>query len=234
MAEVARGVASPTLVGHRLGSGQRLTAFHERVLAEELTIARSDGAARLAPALSEARVDLNPHQVEAAAFALDSLPRGGCVLADEVGLGKTIEAGLVIAQLIAEGQRRILVICPASLRAQWQIELEEKFALRCPILDGRTSRATTPAWKQDAPVICSLQFAASRGHSLSGVPWDLVVIDEAHRLRNSYRRSHKTGQALRRALKGRAKLLLTATPLQNNLLELYWLVGFLDEQIFVP
>ena len=234
LAEVARGVTSAPLAGFRLGTGRHLTAFHERVLAEQLSLARSDGAQRLAPALSEARVDLNPHQVEAAAFALDSISHGGCVLADEVGLGKTIEAGLVIAQLLAEGQRHILVICPASLRAQWQLELQDKFGLACPILDGRTSRSTTPAWKQEAPVICSLQFAASRARSLPSVPWDLVVIDEAHRLRNSYRGSHKTGQALRRALKGRPKLLLTATPLQNNLLELFGLMGLLDEQILGP
>ena len=118
LAGVARGVTSAPLAGFRLGTGRRLTPFHERVLAEQLSLARADGAQRLAPALSEARVDLNPHQVEAAAFALDSLWRGGCVLADEVGLGKTIEAGLVIAQLLAEGQRHILVICPASLRAR--------------------------------------------------------------------------------------------------------------------
>ena len=103
MAGVARGISSAPLAGFRLGTGRRLTAFHERVLAEELSLARSDGAQRLAPALSEARVDLNPHQVEAAAFALDSLSRGGCVLADEVGLGKTIEAGMVLKEYMLRG-----------------------------------------------------------------------------------------------------------------------------------
>src|SRR5262249_52908978 len=136
LAGVAREGTSAPLAGFRLGTGRRLTVFPERGLAEELSLARSDGAERLAPPPSEARVDLNPHQVEAAAFALDTLLRGGCVLADEVGLGKTIEAGLVIAQLLAEGQRHILIICPASLRAQWQLELQDKFALACPILDG--------------------------------------------------------------------------------------------------
>ena len=213
---------------------RRLTRFHERVLAEELTLANAGGAHRLAPALCEARVDLNPHQVEAAAFALDSLARGGCVLADEVGLGKTIEAGIVIAQLLAEGQRRILVISPASLRAQWQLELQDKFGLFCPIVDGRTARSAQDPWMQETPLICSLQFAANQSSALSNIPWNLVVIDEAHRLRNSHRGSHKTGQALRRALNGRPKLLLTATPLQNNLLELFGLMGLLDEQILGP
>jgi len=97
-----------------------LTRFHQRLLAEELALKGGRPTDRLASALSEARVDLNPHQVEAAAFALQSLPRGGCMLADEVGLGKTIEAGIVVAQLIAEGKGRVLVLTPATLRAQWQ------------------------------------------------------------------------------------------------------------------
>ncbi len=235
MAEAARRARSPSLDAVRPGFGPRqLTRFHERVLAEELTLSIGDGAQRLAPALCEARVDLNPHQVEAAAFALDSLARGGCVLADEVGLGKTIEAGIVIAQLLAEGSRRILIICPASLRAQWQLELKDKFDLSCAIVDGRSLRSAGSPWNQPSPIICSLQFAANQADPLSGIPWDLVVIDEAHRLRNSHRGSHKTGQALKRALGGRSKLLLTATPLQNNLLELFGLMGLLDEKILGP
>src|SRR5687767_13941173 len=105
------------------------TRFHERVLAEERSLKGGDGSARVARALVEAKVDLNPHQVEAAAFALDSLSRGGCVLADEVGLGKTIEAGLVMAQLHAEGRRKMLVLTPATLRMQWQAELKSKLEL---------------------------------------------------------------------------------------------------------
>src|SRR6266849_5011440 len=235
LAQVARRARSPSLDAVRLGFGPRqLTRFHERVLAEELTLCNGDGAQRLAPALCEARVDLNPHQVEAAAFALDSLARGGCVLADEVGLGKTIEAGIVIAQLLAEGSRRILIVCPASLRAQWHLELEDKFDLSCAIVDGRSLRSAGSPWSQQTPIICSLQFAANQADPLSSIPWDLVVIDEAHRLRNSHRGSHKTGQALKRALGGRSKLLLTATPLQNNLLELFGLMGLLDEKILGP
>src|SRR5262245_56605343 len=106
-----------------------LTAFHERLLAEELLLKSSDPSKRRAGTLCEARVDLNPAQLEAAAFALDSLSRGGCMLADEVGLGKTIEAGILIGQLVAEGRNRILILAPATLRAQWQNELREKFDL---------------------------------------------------------------------------------------------------------
>ncbi|HEY8206471.1 MAG TPA: SNF2-related protein [Myxococcaceae bacterium] len=216
------------------GPARPLTRFHERLLAEELSTRPGDGASRLASALSEARVDLNPHQVEAAAFALESLSRGGCMLADEVGLGKTIEAGIVLAQLLAEGKRRLLVLCPATLRAQWQQELRDKFDLDAVVVDGRTVRATGNPFDQDAVVICSHPFAASRSELVSQLRWDVAVIDEAHRLRNAYKASHKTGRALKQGLKDCPKLLLTATPLQNDLLELFGLLSLLDEQILGP
>jgi superfamily II DNA/RNA helicase len=211
-----------------------LTPFHQRLLAEELTSRSSDSTKRLAFALSEARVDLNPHQIEAAAFALDSLSRGGCMLADEVGLGKTIEAGIVISQLLAEGRTRILILAPATLRAQWQSELAEKFDTDAVVIDGRSVKNGQNPFDQPFPVICSIPFGANRAELLRTIEWDLVVIDEAHRLRNSHKPSNKTGKALRGALRDRPKLLLTATPLQNELGELFGLVSILDEQILGP
>ncbi len=211
-----------------------LTRFHQRLVAEELLAKGGDGSARVARALSEAKVDLNPHQVEAAAFALDSMSRGGCLLADEVGLGKTIEAGIVVAQLCAEGKGRILILTPATLRSQWQAELRNKFDLESVVVDGRTVRATGNCFDQGMPVIASIPFAAGRPELLSAVPWDLIVIDEAHRLRNSHKPGNKTGKALRAALKDRPKILLTATPLQNSLTELFGLLSLIDEQILGP
>ncbi|WP_163998350.1 SNF2-related protein [Pyxidicoccus caerfyrddinensis] len=211
-----------------------LTPFHERLLAEELLAKSGDTQQRLAGALAEAKVDLNPHQVEGAMFALDSLSRGGCMLGDEVGLGKTIEAGLVIAQLMAEGKNRILILSPATLRAQWNSELREKFDLDSVLVDGRTVRATGNCFDQPFPVICSHPFAANKGALVAEIPWDVVVIDEAHRLRNAHRANNKMGQALKAALAGRPKLLLTATPLQNDIMELFGLMSLLDEQILGP
>lgn len=211
-----------------------LTPFHERLLAEELTLRSADPSKRLATALSDAKVDLNPHQLEAAAFALDSLGRGGCMLADEVGLGKTIEAGIVLGQLVAEGKDKILILAPAVLRAQWQAELWEKFSLESVVVDGRTVRAGGNPFDQPFPVICSHPFAANRPELLAQIPWDCVVIDEAHRLRNAYRASNKMARAIKQGLQGRPKLLLTATPLQNDLMELFGLMSLLDEQILGP
>ncbi|MBX7100812.1 MAG: DEAD/DEAH box helicase [Myxococcaceae bacterium] len=211
-----------------------LTRFHERLLAFTLTARPGSATARAAQVISEARVDLNPHQIEAAAFALEALPRGGCLLADEVGLGKTIEAGIVIAQRCLETKGRVLILTPATLRAQWQAELRDKFDLESFVVDSRTVRATGNPFDQPGPVIASIPFAAFRPEHLKAIPWDLVVIDEAHRLRNSHQPSNKTGKALRSSLAGRPKLLLTATPLQNNISELFGLLSLLDEQILGP
>jgi superfamily II DNA or RNA helicase len=214
-----------------------LTRFHQRIAAEALTARSGQGASRLAPALAQSAVDLNPHQIEAAAFALSSMATGGCVLADEVGLGKTVEAGLVLAQLAAEGRGRILILVPASLRAQWRDELRSKFGLESEVVDGVSARAQERHGLKLNPfdtggiVIASHPFAALRSDEVARVPWDLAVIDEAHRLRNAYRRDHKTGQALRKALRKCPKLLLTATPLQNDLMELLGLAAFIDDAL---
>lgn len=106
-----------------------VTAYHAKFYAYDLTRRAATGLDRLSMSLFDAAVDLNPHQIEAALFALKSPLSKGVLLADEVGLGKTIEAGTVLCQFWAERKRRILVICPASLRKQWASELSEKFNL---------------------------------------------------------------------------------------------------------
>lgn len=214
------------------------TAYHAKYYAHELTRRwPSDSVEKFAAALVDARVHLNPHQVEAALFAFKSPLSKGAILADEVGLGKTIEAGLLISQRWAERRRRILIITPANLRKQWYQELGEKFFLPCHILEAKSYNAALKAGKGnpfEVPeiVVCSYQFAAGKELMVRDVPWDLVVIDEAHRLRNVWRGDSKTANRLKNALAGTRKVLLTATPLQNNLLELYGLVSFIDEQVF--
>ena len=212
--------------------------YQSKFLAYELTKRYPpDSVEKLTGAVASAQVDLNPHQVDAALFAFQSPLSKGALLADEVGLGKTIEAGLVLSQKWAERRRRILIITPSNLRKQWFQELAEKFFLPCRILEAKSYNA---AMKQgqfrpfEAPeiVICSYQFAKSKAEAVRALPWDLVVIDEAHRLRNVYKPSNVIANTLKVALAGKDKLLLTATPLQNSLLELFGLVSFIDEHTF--
>ncbi len=215
-----------------------LTDYHAKYFAHELTKrCPSDSLEKLAGALVDAQVDLNPHQVEAALFAFKSPLSKGAIFADEVGLGKTIEAGLVISQKWAERKRRILVITPAHLRKQWHQELQEKFFLPCRILESKSYNAEIkqgnfhPFHAEDI-IICSYQFARGKAADVSRMSWDLVVIDEAHRLRNVYKPSNIIANTLKDTLNDDPKLLLTATPLQNSLLELYGLVSFIDERTF--
>src|SRR3989454_9176442 len=118
-----------------------ITDYHAKYYAHELTKrCSSDSIEKLAGAVASAQVDLNPHQVDAALFAFNSPLSKGAILADEVGLGKTIEAGLVLSQRWAERKRRLLVITPANLRKQWYQELQEKFFLPCCILEAKSWR----------------------------------------------------------------------------------------------
>lgn len=184
----------------------QLTDHQAKYFAHDLTRqASSEGLERLSMALFDSNVDLNPHQIEAALFALRSPIAKGVILADEVGLGKTIEASLVLSQLWAERKRKLIVICPASLRKQWANELEEKFNLPSIILDTRSYNAAkrkgqvTP-FDCGQVVVCSMNFAARYKDEIRAVGWHLAVIDEAHKLRNAHQPSHKTGQAIRFAL----------------------------------
>lgn len=201
--------------------------------------AAGDSVESLASTLVDSQVDLNPHQVDAALFACRNPLSRGVILADEVGLGKTIEAGLVISQRWAERRRRILIIVPANLRKQWHQELQDKFNLRGLILEAKSHNSLrkqgvgNPFVFADGPVICSYQFAKAKAKDVKAIAWDLVVLDEAHRLRNVYKNNNVIGKTLKDALAHvHSKVLLTATPLQNSLLELYGLVSMIDDRVF--
>ena len=216
-----------------------LTPYHAKYFAHELTKrCSSDSLEKLSSTLSNAQVDLNPHQIEAALFAFKSPLSKGAILADEVGLGKTIEAGLVLSQKWAERKRKILLILPASLRKQWNAELQEKFFLPSVILETKSFNQIikdgnlNPFNQNDAIVICSYHFAKAKSPYIKQTPFDLVVIDEAHRLRNVYKTSNKIAREIKDAIQEYPKLLLTATPLQNSLLELYGLTSIIDDHIF--
>ncbi len=219
---------------------QLLTPHQSQYVAWLLTRrAAGDTVESLASTLVDSQVDLNPHQVEAALFACRNPLSRGVILADEVGLGKTIEAGLVISQRWAERKRKILIIVPANLRKQWHQELQDKFNLQGLILEAKNYNAlrkkgnTHPFDCAEGPIICSYQFAKSKATDVKGIKWDLVVLDEAHRMRNVYKTSNVIAKTLKDALEHvHSKVLLTATPLQNTLLELYGLVSMIDDRVF--
>ncbi len=234
----ASSAVMESITPQRENSAAEITDYHTKYFAYELTKrCSSDSAEKLAGAVASAQVDLNPHQVDAALFAFNSPLSKGALLADEVGLGKTIEAGLVLSQKWAERKRCILVITPSNLRKQWHQELTEKFFLPCRILESKSYNAAIRQgqfrpFESSEIIICSYQFAKSKAADVHAMPWDLVVIDEAHRLRNVYKPSNVIANTLKLALAGKNKLLLTATPLQNSLLELFGLVSFIDEHTF--
>jgi superfamily II DNA or RNA helicase len=191
--------------------------------------------------LNNARIEPQLHQVFVAHRVTSKL-RPRMILADEVGLGKTIEAGLVIKELRAREQvARVLIVCPASLTRQWQSELATKFNEQFEIIDGTAAtflakgRTTNPFLTRDN-VICSLQFATSRKRVqevLDG-EWDLVVFDEAHRVRRTKQRetqAYRLADELKETANG--LLLLTATPVQIDPVELYSLIQLVEPGLFV-
>lgn len=215
----------------------QITDFHATYYSYLLTRHSAENSvATIAATLQDARVDLNPHQIEAALFALRSPYSRGIIEADEVGLGKTIVAGIVTAQKWAEDKKRILIIVPANLRRQWQIELEDKFYLPATIIDGDNFKSLSKTQKNpfflNEIVITSYEFAHMKADFISEINWDMCVLDEAHKLKNVYRNDSIRARSIRDSLKDCYKLLLTATPLQNTMLELYGLISFIDDYTF--
>ncbi len=209
------------------------TAYQAKYYAYELQRSyASDHVGKLAGLLFDAQVEPKPHQIDAALFALQTPFLKGVILADEVGLGKTIEAGIVISQYWAERRRRILIVAPSSLRQQWQQELYEKFLIPSALLDANSKDRLLGAGCPPEVLICSYEFAQRHETSLLRA-WDVVVADEAHRLRSFWNGKAKVADAVAHIVDGARKtVLLTATPLQNRLEELYGLVSVFDPGYF--
>ena len=212
-----------------------------RLYAEELVrMRRADEQQRYVASQRAGRIDANPHQVDAVIFALQRIREGGCILADEVGLGKTIEAGLVIAQLRAEGAgRRILLITPKPLLGQWSDELAALFSI-----GTREASADPSSLSGPGVFVMGRELAGSEYGSAAikaADPFDLCVIDEAHEIfagiykrftkgsgRYRERGGARIASRVRVAIAGTPVLLLTATPIQNSLSELWGLVQYVE------
>ena len=216
----------------------RITDYQAKYIANLLTRRLfANDAGKLTATVQVAQEDLTPHQVEAALFAFKSPLSKGAILADEVGLGKTIEAGIILSQHWSEHRRHLLVICPANLRKQWSSELMEKFFLPSVIMESKSFNASIEngnfnPFDSENIVICSLQFAKTKAAYIRRTDWDLVIVDEAHRLRNVYKPQNVTANAIKSAIESKKKILMTATPLQNSILELYGLVSIIDDYVF--
>ena len=218
-----------------------LHPIQRRWLAEQLVrLRRADERRRYAASQRRGRIDPNPHQIHAVIFALSRIREGGCILADEVGLGKTIEAGLVIVQLMAEGARRVLIIVPKPLQGQWHQELYALFGV-----EARTGDfADDDALEGDGIFLVGREWAGGERGSEAlrqAEPFDLCVIDEAHEIfAGLYKRYDRHGVyqpgSPHAQMAGRVKellldtpvLLLTATPIQNSLAELWGLVQYVE------
>jgi len=214
-----------------------MNPYHAKYIAHDITLRKSVGhIGNLTEVLLGSNLQLLPHQIDAALFALRSPFSEGAILADEVGLGKTIEAGLVLSRIWKARASRVLVIVPASLRRQWESELESKFSLPSMVVENRSGRRSTASGggngfdRIGVVLICSYEYAALHAEDITPVPWDLVICDEAHRLRNVDQRGTTQAKAIRSAVAGRRKLLLTATPLQNSVEELDGLLSFIDHR----
>ena len=218
----------------------QLGPIQRRLLAEDLVrLRRPDEQRRYAACQRQGRIDPNPHQIDAVVFALRRIPEGGCILADEVGLGKTIEAGLIISQLMAEGMRRVLLVVPKSLLGQWQTELYTLFGI-----EAREGRLDPEAFTGAGVFLTHRELAGGpKGASVlkAADPFDLVVVDEAHEVfsgihkrydkEGAYDQDSKHAQTagrLREVIKRSDSpvILLTATPIQNSLAELWGLVQY--------
>ena len=188
--------------------------------------------------LLNADIEPNPHQINAFCAAIQALKTGGIILADEVGLGKTIEAGLVLNYVLDNGAKKVLISLPATLRKQWEVELLEKFGRQAVILDRYTVEHDRDNVKRRLEnteeisiVIASYDFSSKLIRQFPIVKWDFLIIDEAHNLRNVFHGT-KRAKNLYDLTHGIPKILLTATPLQNALTDLHGLVSFIDPRIF--
>ena len=208
--------------------------YFSNVLDEKLLFPNINQVAKI---ISNTRLDLNPHQIQAALFALSKPFSTGVILADEVGLGKTIEAGIILSQKWSENKKRIVVILPPNLINQWCEELNNKFFLPTFVIDNRKfnhlkKEGFENPLLRDEILVCTYNFAYEKHELFENVDWDAVVFDEAHKLLGVYKQENVMSRALRNAFAGRYKILLTATPFMNTLMELYGISTFISEKIF--
>ena len=193
---------------------------------------------RFVPVYASSNVRIYPFQIAAADFALRSPYQKGAVLCDEAGLGKSHEAMLVITQRWLEGQRRILLAVPnIDLLFQWTELIDKFYSLPYVVLSSRSQwdalvdEGEPNPFLQDAVVITTYEFAASNEETAKAIPWNLTVFEEANALSAVYQEGNQQARALKRIAGNSFKLLLTGTPIEKNIMDLYGLIWFIDETV---
>lgn len=213
-----------------------LSPFHALYKAHTLS-SYAFGQDRLTAVFASSDIEVYPYQIAAAQFALRSPYLKGVILCDEGSLGKTYEALLIISQLWYEGKDRLLLIVPTPLLYQWHETINKSFSVPCFTLDSGTvyglnqNKGADP-FLQDGLVLTTYDIAAQNAEHIANVQWDAVVFEEAHHLRRIYADTNKTAAVLKNAVGDAFKILLTATPMQNSIMDLYGLIHFIDETVF--
>ena len=193
---------------------------------------------KLLPVYASSSIEMYPFQVAAAGFALRSPFQKGIILCDEAGMGKSHEAMLIVAQRWMEGHGRILLCIPnIDLLSQWTELLDRCYTVPYVVLTSRQeweaniSQDSPNGFEQDGIVITTYDYAADHEEQAASVAWDLTVFEEANALSSVYQESSRQARALYRIAGKSFKLLLTGTPIEKNIMDLYGLIWFIDNTI---
>ena len=212
------------------------TQFHAYYAARMLACATEEDT--LASVFASSNIQVYPFQIAAASFALRSPYQKGVILCDEAGMGKSHEAMLIMNQRWMEGRNRILLCIPnADLLVQWTDLLERHYSVPYVTMTSRNDWANHTddehpnGFEQEGIIITTYDFAAEHEAEASAVAWDLVVFEEANALSGVYREDNRQASALWRIAGNAFKLLLTGTPIEKNIMDLYGLIWFIDPKI---
>ena len=211
--------------------------FHILYQAKKLASYLS-GQDKLIPAFASANINVYPHQVAGATFALRSPYQKGVLLCDEGGLGKSYVCLLIILQRWVAGRQKVLFVIPSHLRKQWRNILESRISVPSTFIDSNAvweellPLGTENPFQQEAIVVTTYDFAVEKANFLSRVKWETVMFDEAGCLSKSHTEDAKEARTLKNAVGNAFKILLTATPMQLNIMDLFGLIHFIDESVF--
>ena len=206
------------------------TPFHAYYTARQLdTLPDTD---KLLPVFASSDIQVYPFQIAAASFALRSPYQKGVILCDEAGMGKSHEAMLIMAQRWMEGQTKILLCIPnANLLVQWTGLLDDHYTVPYHVLTKSTDWDPEAGFEYDGIVITTYDFAADHETEASAIAWDLAVFEEANALSGVYQEDNKQAKALYRIAGNAFKVLLTGTPIEKNIMDLYGLIWFIDNTV---